>query len=69
MILSSETQALWLDPLTEDTEVLGKLLAPAPAEDMDAYQVSDLVNFPKNTGPECIQPVEVAALTIAPRLL
>ena len=47
VILSGETQALWLDPLTEDTEVLGKLLTPAPDEDLDVYQVSDLVNSPK----------------------
>ena len=60
-ILSDETQALWLDPMTEDPEILGKLLVPAPAEYMDSYQVSELVNSPKNTGPELVQPVETAA--------
>ena len=69
VILSGETQALWLDPLTEDTEVLGKLLTPAPDEDLDVYQVSNLVNSPKNNGPECIQQVAGAADTLAPRLL
>ena len=69
VILSGETQALWLDPLTEDTEILGKLLTPAPDEDLDVYQVSNLVNSPKNNGPECIQQVAGAADTLAPRLL
>ena len=69
VILSGETQALWLDLLTEDTEVLGKLLTPAPDEDLDVYQVSDLVNSPKNNVPECVQQVAGGADTLAPRLL
>ena len=57
-ILSEETQALWLDPLTEEAEILGSLLIPAAAEEMEACEVSGLVNSPKNNGPECIQPAE-----------
>jgi len=58
VILSQETEALWLDPMTEDSEILNKLLAPAPAEYMAGYQVSQVVNSPRNSGPECIQTVE-----------
>ena len=57
VVLSDETQALWLDPMTEDPEVLTPLLIPAPGESMDSYEVSSLVNYPKNYGPECIEPV------------
>jgi putative SOS response-associated peptidase YedK len=55
VILSEETEALWLDPMTEEASVLAPLLTPSPPELMDSYPVSDLVNSPKNYGPECIQ--------------
>jgi len=58
VILSQETEALWLDPMTEDTEILDKLLRPAPVGDMAGYQVSQMVNSPRDSGPECIQRVE-----------
>ena len=54
-ILLGESVALWLDPLTEDPNLLQHLLAPFPAESMESYPVSALVNSPKNQGPECIQ--------------
>ncbi len=59
VILSSEAEALWLDPMTEEPDILAPLLIPFPAELLDCYPVSNLVNSPKNFGPECIQPVEV----------
>jgi putative SOS response-associated peptidase YedK len=55
VILSEETEALWLDPMTEEASVLAPLLMPSPPELMDSYLVSDLVNSPKNHGPECIE--------------
>lgn len=67
-VLMDEAQALWLDPLTEDPDILGKLLTPAPAGEMQTYPVSSLVNSPKNDGPECIQRVETS-LPEEPRLL
>ena len=57
VILSQETEALWLDPMTEDAATLTPLLIPSPAEDLDSYVVSDLVNSFKNAGPECIEPL------------
>ena len=57
VILSEETEPLWLDPVTEDPDILRPLLLPSPAEEMESYQVSTYVNSPRNQGPECIKPV------------
>ena len=58
VVLSGEAEALWLDPVTEDSGVVTPLLVPCPAEEMDSYIVSQLVNLPRNNDPECITPVE-----------
>ena len=57
VILSEETQALWLDPLTEDAKNLEPLLLPAPLEFLTSHPVTDAVNSVKNQGPECILPL------------
>jgi len=57
VMLSEEAEALWLDPLTEDPMVLQQLLVPSPPELMDSYEISTLVNTPKNQGKELIEPV------------
>ena len=56
VILSQETEALWLDPMTEETGPLTSLLVPSPTEGLDSYVVSSVVNSPRNSGPECIEP-------------
>ena len=56
VLLSQEAEALWMDPLTENPDVLTPLLIPAPAELMAVHPVSNLVNSPKNSGPECVEP-------------
>lgn len=56
VILSPTEYDTWLDPHTE-IEELQSLLAPYPAEDMDAYPVSTLVNSPRNDDPSLIEPV------------
>ncbi|MDA0264432.1 MAG: SOS response-associated peptidase [Chloroflexi bacterium] len=58
VILSGETQALWLDPLTEDPKTLTPLLIPAPVELLTSHVVADTVNSVRNQGPECIMPVD-----------
>ena len=58
VILSKESEALWLDPLTEDPKVLEPLLIPAPPEIMGTQVVSDYVNSVRNQGPACIVPAE-----------
>ena len=57
VILSGETEALWLDPMTEEPDLLQPLIQPAPAELMESRIVSSLVNSPKNNSPECVVPI------------
>ncbi len=61
VILSAETEALWLDPVTEDAETLQRLLIPAPSESLDSYEVSSLVNNVRNKGADCLKRVDDAA--------
>ena len=57
VILSGETQALWLDPLTEDPANLEPLLIPAPEDLLTSHRVAETVNSVKNHGPELILPL------------
>ena len=57
VILSQETEALWLDPMTEEAETLTPLLIPSPAEELTTMVVSGHVNSARNEGPECVEPV------------
>lgn len=56
VILPTEGEALWLDPKLDDPGLLGNLLVPYPAEEMEAYPVSPLVNKPDHDAPECVAP-------------
>jgi putative SOS response-associated peptidase YedK len=58
VILSPEAIDIWLDPAQQTPEALLPLLKPYPAEAMNAYAVSKLVNAPANDVPECILPVQ-----------
>jgi putative SOS response-associated peptidase YedK len=56
VILDAESMWEWLDP--DATPVgLRALLEPYPADQMEAYVVSTLVNKPENDVPECIAPM------------
>ena len=55
VILSSETEPLWLDPLTETPDILQPLLLPAPPELLDVREVSPTVNNVRNDNPGCIE--------------
>ncbi|NSL50518.1 SOS response-associated peptidase [Calidifontibacillus erzurumensis] len=57
VILPEEKQKIWLDRTIEDVQFLKDLLQPYPTEDMIAYEVSSIVNSPKNNQEECIQPL------------
>jgi len=59
VILSRAEEEKWLDP-TSDIGELQKLLDPYPADQMEAYEVSTLVNKPVNDSPENIKPVKLA---------
>lgn len=55
VILNYEYEKEWLNPKNTDPDYLKSLLLPYDADDMEAYQVSSLVNSPKNNSPELIE--------------
>lgn len=57
VILHPRDYDLWLDVETADVERLKAILGPYPAEEMEAYPVSRLVNKPAHEGPELIEPL------------
>ena len=57
VILPREAEALWLDPEEQDTAALSELLLPHDSDQMEVYEVSTLVNSPRNDSPELIAPV------------
>lgn len=57
VILTKETESIWLDASLSDLKELKKCMKPFPSSEMNAYEVSTLVNSPKNEEPECILPV------------
>ncbi|ALF11136.1 SOS response-associated peptidase [Parageobacillus thermoglucosidasius] len=57
VILPQDWHDAWLDPHLEDTDYVKSLLQPYPAEEMKMYEVSTIVNSPKNDVIECMEPV------------
>lgn len=53
VILSAVAGDRWLDPNTAEVD-LHALLVPLSSEDLEAYEVSTLVNSPKNDSVECV---------------
>src|SRR5215212_6646256 len=53
-IVRPEDYRKWLAPGKRPPEELAPLLAPFPAEDMEAFPVSKLVNSPANESAKCI---------------
>jgi putative SOS response-associated peptidase YedK len=56
VILPEQSYSFWLESGEQDAQRLSELLAPYPAQEMQAYPVSPLVNNPKYDAPELIQP-------------
>jgi putative SOS response-associated peptidase YedK len=56
VILRPEDEGLWLDRSVTDASDLLPLLAPYPADAMEAYAVSRQVNAPTVDDPACIAP-------------
>jgi len=56
-IIPADSRAEWLDPENQDEKRILSLLSPYAAEDMEAYYVSQNVNFPRNDSPDNIRPV------------
>jgi putative SOS response-associated peptidase YedK len=57
VILPEKAEDPWLNPKETDKSFLHSLLQPYPPEEMEAYEVSRLVNSPKNNTPDCIAPL------------
>lgn len=57
VILKPEDEKIWLDPTNNDLELLTQLLKPLDPDLMEAYEVSSLVNSPKNNSIELIQKI------------
>ena len=54
VILTRESEEMWLNAEVEDAVALTHILVPSPNDALDAYEVSTLVNYARNDGPEVI---------------
>ncbi len=54
VILPRGSEEIWLNPSIEEPATLAHMLVPSPSGGLDAYEVSTLVNFSRNDGPELI---------------
>lgn len=57
VILKQEDEPIWLNPGITETHILKPLLVPYDEHLMDSYEVSPLVNSPKNNSIELIQKI------------
>ena len=60
VILAEDDFDSWLDPSNNDKDLLQELIRPYPADEMEAYPISTLVNSPRNDVPDCIAPLDDA---------
>lgn len=60
VILAPSDWDRWLDPSDDNPERLRTLLTPAPADTLELWPVSTLVNAPKNDVAECINRVDAS---------
>jgi putative SOS response-associated peptidase YedK len=56
VIVPAAARERWLDSSAVVPELRG-LLVPLPSEEMEAFEVSTLVNSPRNDSPECVRPI------------
>jgi putative SOS response-associated peptidase YedK len=54
VILRPEDERTWIDPSINDTRILEPLMAPLDEKFMEVYEVTSLVNSPKNNSIELI---------------
>ncbi|MFC1563921.1 SOS response-associated peptidase [candidate division KSB1 bacterium] len=57
VIMPGELINDWLHPENQNVSELTELLNPYPSDEMEKYEVSRIVNSPKNNTPECVRPV------------
>jgi putative SOS response-associated peptidase YedK len=60
VILHPRDYAKWLDETPQTPDILKPLIKPFPADRMDAYPVTPLVNKPENDSPELVVPSNVS---------
>jgi putative SOS response-associated peptidase YedK len=57
VFLPRDVEDIWINPATEDKEMLVSILKPYPSAEMEAYEVSTKVNFPQHNTPSNIKPL------------
>ena len=58
VVLPEDAWGTWLDPRVHAVDVLEALLAPAPDEWFEVYEVSSRVNKPENNDADLLRPVQ-----------
>jgi len=56
VIVDPQAYNLWLNPTVQQVEAIQPILQPCPADRMEAYPVSLLVNNPRHDAPACLEP-------------
>jgi putative SOS response-associated peptidase YedK len=57
VITAPDAYDTWLDPNIHDRALLQNILKSYPSEELEAYEVTPMVNSPKNNAPENIQKI------------
>ncbi|SEA17529.1 Putative SOS response-associated peptidase YedK [Thalassobacillus cyri] len=57
VILPHEKQEEWIEPVKWGADEAAGFISQLKTDELDAYDVSDIVNSPKNDDPECIKPI------------
>ncbi len=57
LILDPKDEQLWLNPSVPEISELSNLMKPCPPEWLDAFEISTLVNAPKNNSAEVLRPI------------
>jgi putative SOS response-associated peptidase YedK len=68
VIIAPEAFDFWLDGAKVDAEAAAALIAPAPDDLLEAYEVSSAVNHVANDAPELVAPVQPGAPLAQPRV-
>lgn len=55
VILHPKDESAWLDPSITEPKILQPFLVPYPAEEMEMYRVSPIVNSWRNDSPDCLR--------------
>jgi putative SOS response-associated peptidase YedK len=67
VIVAQEAFDFWLDGNKVDAETAAAMIAPAPDDLLEAYEISSAVNYAANDSPELIAPVAPGAPLAEPR--